>query len=143
MKEFGKKLFGDNNDLSSLSDADHELTKLGAFMDTTQGQQATTDGEIDLRIARMFSPTMSDKTTMTMIKTAVLDLRNKHINIEKTIEKGMLVDTTIDPTNELMEVLYEQLVLPELGWSVILRHGVRLSRCPLGKHGRFLAHRVR
>ena len=103
-KELGKPVYKDNG-INSLADADHELVKLGFFMDMNQGtlnvDTAITNG-IEMRIARMLSPTMSDKTTMTVIKTAVLNLKNKDLQDGNGF------------SNELLDVMYNQLVKPEL-----------------------------
>ena len=108
LKELGKSIYSDNS-ITSLSNSDQELTKLGLFQDTTQGQVKSTIGKngfIGMRMARMFMPTMSDKKQMLSLYTAVLNLSNKHF-IEN--ENG-----TIKLGNELKEVLYNQLVKPEL-----------------------------
>lgn len=107
LKELGKKVFGDNS-ITSLSDSDHELTKLGLFQDVEQGEINQHLGEnnfIKLRMARMFMPTMSDKSQMLDLYTAVLDLKNKHFIIE---------EGEVKLTDQLKEVLYSQLVKPEL-----------------------------
>jgi hypothetical protein len=108
LKELGKKVFGDNS-IAALSDSDHELTKLGLFQDLEQGEVKGTlgkDGFVGLRMARMFMPTMSDKSQMLMMNTAVLDLTNKHFNVAS--------DNIITMQEPLVDILYEQLVKPEL-----------------------------
>lgn len=100
-KELGKQNYKDNG-IIKLADADHELTKLGLFSDLKQGQVKTLVNGIEMRVGRMFSPTMSDKTTMTVIKTAVLNLKNKDL-IEG---QGM--------SDNLVKTLYEQTIRPEL-----------------------------
>ncbi len=54
----------------------------------------------------MFMPTMSDKSQMLDLYTAVLDLRNEHFIINK--------DGTVELVEHLKEILYSQLVKPEL-----------------------------
>jgi hypothetical protein len=100
-KEAGKKVFGDVG-ITTLSDADHELVKIGMLQDTNQGTVASTINGIKLRMARLFSPTMSDKTTMTIMRTAVLDLTNK----ELLDGQGL--------SDNLVKILYEQMIKPEL-----------------------------
>src|SRR5690606_21243140 len=77
-KEAGKNVFGDNG-IVNLADADHELVKIGLLQDTKQGTLTTKVNGIALRVGRFFSPNMSDKSTMTVIKTAMLDLQNKDL----------------------------------------------------------------
>ena len=101
-KQLGKKLYKDNS-LVKLSDMDHELTKLGMFWDTTQGDVAVNypGTGVKMRMATTFSPTMSDKQIMTLVTTAMLDIRNKDVNNNNI-------------SNELAKVMYEQIVKPEL-----------------------------
>lgn len=108
LKELGKRVFGDNS-ITSLSDSDHELTKLGLFQDVEQGEINQHLGEnnfVKLRMARMFLPTMSDKSQMLGLHTAVLDLKNKHFTISENGEVSL--------TQQLKEIAYSQLVKPEL-----------------------------
>jgi len=108
LKELGKRVFGDNNSITDLSDSDHELTKLGLFQDTEQGELKEYFDEkksIPLRMARMFFPTMSDKSQMLSLYTAVLNLRSKHFNID---------NGAVSMTDGIVEALYSQTVLPEL-----------------------------
>lgn len=115
-KELGKKLHRDNG-ITKLADADHELTKLGMFWDTTQGEvryvtkdakgediSLTTypDTSVVMIMATMFSPTMSDKSLMTLITTAVLSLQNADLNNGQGI------------SDAVTKILYEQTVKPEL-----------------------------
>jgi hypothetical protein len=115
-RELGKKLYRDNN-IMKLSDLDHELTKLGMFWDMTQGEVSYLDNEnkshteypdtsIGMRMATMFSPTMSDKSMMTLVTTAVLNLQNKDLLDGK------------GPSDDVVKVLYEQIVKPELARMV-------------------------
>tara|TARA_R100001377_G_scaffold85310_1_gene71533 strand:- start:58957 stop:72993 length:14037 start_codon:yes stop_codon:yes gene_type:complete len=107
MKELGKGTFGDNS-LTGLSNSDHELTKLGLFQDREQGELKEFFDEakfIGLRMARMFFPTMSDKSQMLMLQTAVLDLNAKHFTI---------VDGVATIKEQIAEAMYSQMVRPEL-----------------------------
>lgn len=108
-KELGKKLYRDNA-ITKLADVDHELTKLGMFWDTTQGEVrygkedfSTYPGtNVSMRMGTMFSPTMSDKHMMTLITTAVLNLGNADLNNGAAISE------------EVSRIIYEQTVRPEL-----------------------------
>lgn len=100
IKELGKTLYRDN-ELQKLSEIDHELVKLGFFQSLNQGDIAVDNakyGSLGFRIGRMFSPTMSDKSIMTIIKTAVA-------NITKS---------TMDNRDTLLEFGYSQMIEPEL-----------------------------
>jgi hypothetical protein len=103
-KELGKTLYKDNA-ITNLPELDHELTKLGMFWDTTQGEVTENypGTSISMRMATMFSPTMSDKHLMTLIKTAVLNLNNTHLNDGTSI------------SDDVVKAIYEQTVKPELG----------------------------
>lgn len=115
-KQLGKRLYRDNA-ITKLSDADHELTKLGMFWDTTQGEVSYNtkdakdkdvtlstypDTSIEMRIGTVFSPTMSDKHLMTLVTTAILNLENKDLLNGKGI------------SDEVIKTIYEQTVKPEL-----------------------------
>lgn len=105
LKQLGKNVKGSSNDITSLSNSDHELTKLGLFQDVEQGDVKKFLGSnnfIALRMARMFFPTMSDKSQMMDLFTAVMDLKAKHFT------------ESLDIHPELYEVLFSQLVAPEL-----------------------------
>lgn len=107
LKELGKRVFGDQS-ITKLSDADHELTKLGLFQDNEQGdlkEYFDAAKTIPLRMARMFFPTMSDKSQMLSLYTAVLALKDKHFDV---------VNGTVAMKDQIKEALYSQLVLPEL-----------------------------
>jgi hypothetical protein len=112
LKEMGKKIYRDNG-ITKLSDVDHELTKLVMFWDTKQGEvvynnqlNTASDTTISMRMATMFAPTMSDKSNMMLLKTAVLNLEDKHF----------VLDSNGNPTlgKEGVKILYEQAVRPEL-----------------------------
>lgn len=100
IKELGKKVYADNS-ITSLSDIDHELVKLGMFQDMKQGSS----GIEDMRMSRMFLPTMSDKSQMLTLFVPVFDIKEKSF-----------VDITEDfkMTDQYVETLYSQLVEPEL-----------------------------
>lgn len=105
-KELGKKLYRDNA-ITKLADIDHELTKLGMFWDTTQGEVTFNTGyypgtSVPMRMATVFSPTMSDKHMMTLITTAVLNLGNAQLNNGEGVNE------------QVNQIIYEQTVKPEL-----------------------------
>ncbi len=105
MKEDGSKSVGADNSIAALSAADHEWVKLGMFQDMEQGSAPTVAG-IDTRMATMFVPTMSDKSQMCLLKTAVLDLRDKYFNFEGKEIVGI--------KDSLKDILFSQLVEPDL-----------------------------
>ena len=102
LKQLNADLFGDAG-ITSLSAIDHTYTKLGAFMDMKQGSIKKFKG-MNMRMARMFFPNMSDKTQMLMLKTAVFDIKS-----EDTIKNGK-----IKPSDRMIERAYEALVESEL-----------------------------
>lgn len=100
LKEQGKKIYRDN-DLQALSLIDHELVKLGMFMSLTQGDVKHNKEKyvgLKFRVARMFSPTMSDKSTATTIRTAVLDFD----------------DRMMDSFENTLDFMYSQMVAPDI-----------------------------
>lgn len=112
LKEMGKKVYKDNS-ITKLSDIDHELTKLIMFWDTKQGTVSYNNGTvqygdtgIDMRMATMFVPTMSDKSNMMLLKTAVLNLEDKHFAIRGS--------GTPKPNANVLKAIYEQTVRPEI-----------------------------
>lgn len=111
IKEMGKKSFRDNS-IAKLSDTDHELTKLGMFWDTKQGEveydnrlRQYGDTGIDMRMSTLFFPTMSDKANMTLAKAPVLNLEEKHFHVN---------GDTVTIAGPVYKALYEQTVRPEL-----------------------------
>ena len=109
LKEHGKKIYG-TNAIAKLADADHELTKIGMFQDEKLGEQKdyiTPYGIFKMRIAKLFSPTMSDKTTMTLVKTAVLDLNKDNFIVNPETKE-------IEADSALVSFMYDQLIKPEL-----------------------------
>lgn len=112
IKELGKKVYKDNG-ITKLSDTDHELTKLIMFWDTKQGNvsfdnntRVYGDTSIEMRMATMFVPTMSDKSNMMLLKTAVLNLEDKHF---ATRSSGLP-----KVGSEVTKAIYEQAVRPEI-----------------------------
>lgn len=113
LKEMGKALYRDNG-LQELSDIDHEMTKLGMHQSMKQGDFKSKNPKysgLTFRMARMFSPTMSDKSTMTHILTAILDITAANLNSPLNYKK-------------LMDFAYSQMVAPELERIVDFKHRV-------------------
>jgi hypothetical protein len=109
LKELSKKLYRDNG-ITALGDVDHELVKVGMHQ-ADQGALSkpfTIFGQqVSLRNITTLFPTMSDKSTMTLIKTLGLNLADKKY-FNKT-ESGKLV-----PNKSIAEFIFEQTVLPEI-----------------------------
>lgn len=111
-----RDVFGDNS-LAALSDMDHEQLKVGLFQDMKgkdivygdKDSKKYMDSNILLRIGTMLGLTMSDKHLGMGITTAVLDLRPEDLN------KGQLIDDKVVISDQVKEILYQQLVKPELG----------------------------
>lgn len=85
----------DGRELKNLSAAEHEFIKIGFFQKAVKTQ--TKDG---IRVAQMFYPTCSDKTTMFLV-TNILH------NTEFGLDKETLSTKTIN-------ALYDALVIPEI-----------------------------
>lgn len=106
------------NNLNTLADSDGELTRLGFFQDKQGEVKSETPNGLPLRIARMFSPTMSDKSGMFDFTTAVLDLKTKDFENLDT--------KTGDTSDKIKDFAFSQLVEPEL--ARIVSHYNRASR---------------
>ena len=110
IKQRGKKIYRDNG-ITALGDVDHELVKVGMHQDTKQGAPSKKfmifGQEVSLRNITTLFPTMSDKSTMTLIKTLGLKLTDKKY-YSKT-ESGKLV-----PNESISNFIFEQTVLPEI-----------------------------
>ena len=110
IQQMGKKIFG-TNEITSLSEADYGLIGFGMFQNIQQGDvKSTAFNGIEMRIARMLYPTMSDKTTMLTLATAVMRLNRKHL----------MVDGKIGMSKDVKDVLFSQLVKSE--FNRILAH---------------------
>ena len=111
LKELGKKAseFAGVTDLNSL---DYDVLALIGFQDT---QQETVEFDDDVtgitkRVARMFLPTMSDKSQM-------LQLTGIAYNFFKDFKKsfsGEIEDKEYKLSAQVRELLYKQIILPEL-----------------------------
>ena len=110
IKQRGKKIYRDNG-ITALGDVDHELVKIGMHQDTKQGAPSKKfmifGQEVSLRNITTLFPTMSDKSTMTLIKTLGLKLTDK--KYYSTTESGKLV-----PNENISNFIFEQTVLPEI-----------------------------
>jgi len=114
--EFGKKNYKDNS-ITSLSDADHELIKIGMFQDVKQGATSKTYGSmnIGLRVAKFLFPTMSDKTTMTVVQTPVIDLTETRLYLDNA-------ETLQEP---VLNIVFQQTVLPEIERIINFKNNVK------------------
>jgi hypothetical protein len=111
LKELGKKAseFAGVTDLNSL---DYDVLAFIGFQDT---QQETVEFDDDVtgitkRVARMFLPTMSDKSQM-------LQLTGIAYNFFKDFKKsfsGEIEDKEYKLSSQVRELLYKQIILPEL-----------------------------
>jgi hypothetical protein len=108
LKEYGKDggMFSSITDLNSL---DHDITKLGMFQDIQQGKVSHQIGGFSLRMARMFLPTMSDKSQMLSIATGVFNFMSESQIAFERNEEG-----EVKFTEDLRELLYQKLILPEM-----------------------------
>ena len=110
IKQRGKKIYRDNG-ITALGDVDHELVKIGMHQDTKQGAPSKKfmifGQEVSLRNITTLFPTMSDKSTMTLIKTLGLKLTDK--KYYNTTDSGKLV-----PNENISNFIFEQTVLPEI-----------------------------
>jgi hypothetical protein len=107
LKEFGKASsnFAGITDLNNL---DHDITKLGMFQDTQQGTIAHKVGDFTMRVARMFLPTMSDKSQMLTVATGAFNFMAESAIAFNRQEDGVTF------TEDLRELLYQKLILPEM-----------------------------
>lgn len=118
LKQLGKKASPFSN-ITDLSSIDHDVAKMTGFQDTKQGTvTASVDNNgnlvaqgngISMRMARMFLPTMSDKSQMLMLNTGVFNFlkdKRKAFNISSEGDVGF--------TSVMEKLLFNQLVKPEL-----------------------------
>lgn len=100
--------------ITDLSDIDYDMTGITGFQDRKIDKlpKGTKFEGINMRMANMLFPTMSDKTTGMYLQTAVFDFL-KDGNIDGMFEMNEDgVVTGIGPT--VKHLLFNQLVLPEL-----------------------------
>lgn len=106
-KEFGKKA-NNFSSLRDLNDIDHDMIKLTGIQDTQQEALSHRKNGFTMRMGRMFLPTMSDKKQMLMLKTGIFNFMEESNYAFKKVEGKTAF------TEDLRELLYNQLVLPEL-----------------------------
>ena len=95
--------------IDELSGVDYRFTQRALFQDRKQGSERTVEGQdFDIRMAHMNTLTNSDKGRMMLLKTAVFDFYKQSGKAFK-IEDG-----EVTFTEELNNLLYKQLVMPEL-----------------------------
>lgn len=113
LKELYKKspMFAGIDELSSI---DYMFAQRAMFQNRNQGQEKEVPGlDFDVRMAHMNTLTNSDKGRMMLLKTAVFDLYKQSESAFEITETG---DINFKP--ELKNLLYNQLVLPELSRMV-------------------------
>ena len=86
----------DNRKLNNLSDAEHEVAKLGMFFNSSKNDISET-GETR-RVVNFFYPTMADKSTMITIQALSKEFNSKDGEI----------------SDESLKVLYQTIVEPEI-----------------------------
>ena len=105
LKEYGNN-FTENSEITSLSEVDKEIVRLGGLVDMKQGEiNLNLEGQplLQGRLGRMFFPTMSDKGQMLFLKTLLIDFQRDLLNGDKSKLR-----------DDLLDLLYSQLVEPEL-----------------------------
>ena len=95
--------------ITDLNTIDHDIAKLTGYQDTQQGQLKRRYKDFTMRMGSMFLPTMSDKSRMLMLQTGVFDLMEQSSSAFKKDANDELVFT-----DQLRELMYDQLVLPEI-----------------------------
>lgn len=97
--------------LTELGDLDYDMLTLTGFQDRKVGNlspETKIDG-VSMRLAHMVAPTMSDKSTGLLVKTAVFDLmRDADLMFNRS------EDSTLSLDSGLKSILFKYLVLPEL-----------------------------
>jgi hypothetical protein len=111
IKQRGSALFKTTG-ITSISSADHELVKLGFFMNhrlsssLTELEHKTQFGQIlGMRMAQMVSPTMSDKSTATVVTMPVFNFSKE--NFISPIGE-------IELSTGVINAMYEQILVPEI-----------------------------
>jgi hypothetical protein len=106
-KEYGKKS-NTFSGIRDLNDIDHDVVKLTGIQDIQQETLVHKKNGFSMRIGRMFMPTMSDKKQMVMLSTGIFNF------MSESTEAFNKTNSAISFTDELRELLYNQLALPEL-----------------------------
>ena len=108
LKEYGKK--GSSfSSITDLNSQDHDITKMGMFQDIQQGNVNHRVNGFSMRIARMFLPTMSDKSQMLTVSTGVFNFMEESQSAFTRDAEGQMKFT-----EDLRELLYERLIQPEM-----------------------------
>ena len=94
--------------ISELSNLDYMFAVRSAFQDVTQGKVSSRHMGFSLRIGTMATPTNSDKGKMLLMKTAVFNLIK-----DSGIAFNFDADGKVSFTEDLRDLLFQQLVLPE------------------------------
>ena len=108
LKEYGKK--GSSfSSITDLNSQDHDITKMGMFQDTQQGNVNHRVEGFSMRIGKMFLPTMSDKSQMLTVSTGVFNFMEESQSAFTRDEEGQMKFT-----EDLRELLYKRLIQPEM-----------------------------
>lgn len=122
LAEKGKKYRkSESRKINALPEADTTLAELGFFAETEGviNYQVVGKEKVKFRLARMFNPTLSDKSQAVFYTIPVVDLRAENIDI---------LDDTLHLDNQVEEFLVEQIFDAELERIVsVLRHKPNIS----------------
>ena len=128
----GLENFNDT-DITSLSSTDYDIVNMGFFgnMSAEIANEELEKKGIFLRMARMFFPTLSDSSQMLVMNTVTVNLQGANLEFSN---EGIV--RKVD--DDIIDILYSQLVLPELTRIADLKFSPEYDR--LGKGGKmFLA----
>lgn len=87
--------------ITDLNSQDHDVTKMGMFQDIQQGNVNHRVQGFSMRMARMFLPTMSDKSQMLTVSTGVFNFMEESQSAFTRDEEGQMKFT-----EDLRELLY-------------------------------------
>lgn len=107
-----KELFKDTPmfvGIDEISALDYMFQQRAIFQNTKQGTLKGKHFGFERRMSHMSTPTNSDKGRMMLVKTAVFNLYSQHESAFKVEEDG-----SVSFTEDLKELLYDQLIEPEL-----------------------------
>jgi len=109
LKQLGKNSNSFSN-ITDLNSIDHDIVKLTGLQDIKQGDLPRGAEPFNMRMGNMFLPTMSDKSQMLFLQTGVFDL------MQDSVSAFEIDSNTQDVSfkQELKDMLYEQLILPEI-----------------------------
>ena len=128
-----------NASITELGEIDYDLAVLAGFMDRKIDKlpDTTKSNGISLRVANMMFPTMSDKTTGLYLKTAVFDFLKDSSLLFDINKKG-----EIEYTSDLRNLLFNQLVLPELKRIIKFHQQVRNTNIKNYDNGAMIFHLI-